>query len=321
VSDVPKTWTDDEYGNILNHFVEWIDNNGPKSRNQREEQAQALADGNNLANLIKAQTVTFSNIAQGPWPLGSNNFQPTSSYTNTYFIYAVDAKDQGYDYYIIEQESMLPNGVMYRGKFDNYKAYYLYSYSTDHYLLQAYAGEITEANILQPYPFTAVGSTSSTTSQSYNISGSLGFQGMGGAGSISGGATFSSSHTTNTSDILIQNQAMQRDEGTPGPSTNARWTYQVQNLPEAVPPPVLEPDTVRITDPPTIAVNTALFYNSWIWRVPRLRSSFRMNCYFMPLYAYTYAEATGWWGMKYINNDYYGTWQRNSIDLTPPPRN
>jgi hypothetical protein len=114
-----------------------------------------------------------------------------------------------------------------------------------------------------------------------------------------------------------------KNSGGSGQSTNAAWLYQVQNLPEAVAPPFAEPDTVRIKpDPPAISVSTAIFYNSWIWRIKRNPSKeYRIACLYIPDYAYTYGKDTGWWTYEYINNDHYGYSYGNFINLTPPPRN
>jgi hypothetical protein len=314
----------------LDHFIAWLKNGGPeRNKNAAQTGSRVNAAGDNIQDIVKAQTVTFNNTTYSSWNI--DGFRPSTTFTNTYFIYAVYSFDQNYDYYIIDQESMLVNAPMYKGRFDepdqnqgHNMAFYLYNYYTDHYLQASNGDYLTtgNSNLIQPQPTTGVGSSSYTTSQSYNIGGSLGFSGMGGTGSISGGATYTSSRTTNVSDIQINNQAM-----TPAVSnstSNARWTYQVQNLPHPQNDyTIFYPHESEITpDPPAIAVNTAIFYNSWIWRVPnpsQYSGNFKIYCRYQPNYAYCYSRAS-WPNYYWTDNANSGYLAEQTITVTPPPR-
>jgi hypothetical protein len=317
----------------LDHFIGWLKNGGPENKNKNAAQAgfRVSAAGDNIQDIVKAQTVTFNTTTCSVWSI--LGFRPSTTYTNTYFIYAVYSFDQDYDYYIIDQESMVVNGPMYKGRFDEPSqtqghdmAFYLYSYYTDHYLRTAANADLIqgESNLIQPQPTTGTGSSSYTTSQSYNIGGSLGFSGMGGTGSISAGATYTSSRTTNVADIQINNQAMNPGITVDGTPTNARWTYAVQNLPHPVNKfTIFYPHNSEIIpDPPAIAVNTAIFYNSWIWRIPNPKQysgNFKIYCRYSPEYAYCYSRAS--WPDFYSGDNYHGGYvAEQTITVTPPPR-
>jgi hypothetical protein len=332
---VPReTLEDAEYGTIMDHFVEWLDNNGPNASRQTAAR-EAGENAASIQDLVKAQTVTIATPTQAYWSL--DGFQPTTIYTNTYFIYALYSFDNDYDYYIIDQETILPNGNMYKGLWKTKNAltyaYWLKEYYTDHYLRRqaddTYLTVGEYSDLLQPQPTTSIGSTSFTTSQSYTIGGSLGFNGTGGTGSLSGSATYSSSRTTSISDMTVNNQSMQSISGTPG-HTNARWTYQVNNLPH--------PDVSRVDgfyphrysihpDPPAVAINTATLYNSWIWRVPNPRryegDGLWIYCRNAPTYAYSYVNGinkVAYEDLYVEDNRGYFALAESRINLTQPPR-
>jgi hypothetical protein len=323
----------------LDHFLEWLDNSGPKtmaSRLARVKESTLADSTGDVLDLVKAQTVTFNNNMSAPWSL--DGFQPTALYTDTYFIYAIYDADHKYDYYIFDQEEILTNGPMYQGLWTNsdwgsythYMGYYLYDYYTDHYLRDSGGNYLsnTQHNIIQPQPQVTTGSSSYTTSQSYTIGGSLGFAGMGGTGSISGSMTYSQSRTTSIPDVEVDLQVGQAVKD--GAYNNARWTYKVGNLPQSVNNyTVWYPhDSTISPTPPAIAVNTATFYNNWIWRVsdPGANATYQVLCRSRPRYAYCECRAS-WPDFTYINNATLddstltnGWTQERTINLIAPPR-
>jgi hypothetical protein len=335
----------------LDHFVEWLDNKAPKSWKSgaamARANARASASSASISDLVKAQTVNFTDSVTTQYLL-TTNVHPSTTLTNTYTIYAVYSYDQAYDYYIVDQEVQLANGNMYKGMIDELEwetdievpdaqimGYYLNYHYTYQNLQTASGANFAQglasgqADIIQSSPDTGVGTTSYTTSQSYTISGSLGFSGMGGTGSVSGGATYSSSSSVSLSDVQINNQNLQSAVGAPAGGTttcNARWTYQVQNLPHPKnEQSIFYPHKSTIEpEPPAIARQTAKFCNSWIWMVPTAKSSsaaYQVLCRYKPTYAYCFSAAD--WPSSYNSVDNGtdpGYLLTHTIKLTPPPR-
>jgi hypothetical protein len=326
--------TKDEYRERLGHLVSWLNGGGAKPRVQRTAFSIAAA-GDNIQDIVKAQTITFNCTAQSMWALEDENdnptFRPSTTFTNTYFIYAVYSKDQDYDYYILDEESDIVNGPMWKGLWTNkywgsythFSGYFMSAYYNDHYLRNSANSDLTadRFDLIQPTPTTSTGSSSYSVNQSYSISGSIGFNGMGGTGSISGGATYGSSHTMNINDVTVNYQGGQPESGI-NAVKNAKWRYVVGNLPTAQNKyTVYYPHDSTISDPPAIAVNTATFYSSWIWRVksPQPNETFTVYCRYQANYGFTKCRAS-WPKFEYVNNDNAGYLQEGHITLLPPPR-
>ena len=148
---------------------------------------------------------------------------------------------------------------------------------------------------------------------------------MGGAGSLSGGGSYSSSTTTNLSDIQINFLGGQAIGGGLAGSDTAYWRYQAQNLPRIY--DKFYPVEYGINrDPPSITVDTAMFYNKWIWRVKDPKNnggSFNTYCVFRPTYTCVTARSTSTVVRRYEiteNTLHYDVLPWHIIALTPPPR-
>ncbi|MDR1049286.1 MAG: hypothetical protein LBL51_05975 [Synergistaceae bacterium] len=336
-----KELTDAEYGAMLKHFMEWLDRGGAQfSADKTPAGASRASDANNaLQDIINKQSITFSNTISGiNARLGGAmvwSFNPSTNFVNTYYVYALYSFDQGADYYIIDQEAMVVNGPMYYGGIytnDNkhWMGFYFYDYKTDHYLRTAANGNLLQGPsiLTQPQPTTSVGSSSTQTSQSFTIGGSIGFNGTGGTGSVSGSSTYTSSRTTSASDLQIGNESLESDIGTTN-TTNARWTYKLSD--SSAPQPVnnwtiFYPHDSTITpNPPVIATSTGIFYNSWIWKIPdpeQHSGNFKVYCRYTPRHAYCYAYAYWYSSTWDAVGNFAGTgplYEQN-FTMTPPPR-
>lgn len=376
--------SDDEYGTIMNPFVEWIDKNG--SRNFSSE---GPGDGQNgdtaLERLVKAQSVTFNDNVSISSILGvagtGHGFEPhwysapapyTTRYTNTYWITAVHDLTPGVDadYYIIDQAVTLVNGNMYKGSWvgesedeEKFRIHFyggwLAYYSTDHFLEDSSSGKQlsdTAFELLSPQPLTVIEATTYTTTQAYTISGQLGFNPSGATGSLTGSATYTSARAMTVSDVQVKYQSGQKDKpavsGTrdyrdhalvDSETKNARWEYVMQNRPRFTKTPsFFYPHTWKHSDPTPVSVNTAVFYNSWIWKIPNVvesggsKPSFNIRTRNTPWYAFMWGEDLGGDGMDssftaynpYNNkeNKYQDVpittfpITEHVINLTPPPR-
>jgi hypothetical protein len=275
---------------MVDHFIEWVNNNGPKGSRERlanvkvnlDSQLEAVGD---VADLVKAQTVTLNK--ETPTFVGPKHI---AKYSNTYFIYAIYDKDHDYDYYIVEQEAHVQSGSVYDGTWSDHiflltingVGDYLFDYYTDHYLMSGstYLNE-SKVDILKSSPQTTTVNTDLTTGFTLSFSGNLGFNSSGvGSGGVTGGMSYSSSRKTTIPDVRVVYQEGLLAPFATGANNNARWTYQ---------PALVEIRGTSISSPPAISVNTAIFLNTWIWRVqnPANDAYFTMRCVAMPRFAYT----------------------------------
>ncbi len=381
-SESPANLSDGEYGAIMDPFVGWIDNNGPENFS-----SGGPGDGQNdaaLEKLVKAQSVTFNNkvsvgsivsagsTGKGYAPYWYSVPAPyTTRYTNTYWITAVHDSTAGIDadYYIIDQSVTLVNGNMYRDPWvgdlaASYKAQihfyggWLAYYSTDHFLEDSDGRRLSynDLDLYSPQPTTVSRATTYTTTQSYTISGQLGFNSSGGTGSLTGSATYSSARAMTVSDVEVKYQSGQTDRPVSGGikdyrdhalvdsgTKNARWEYVMQNRPIFTKrPSTFYPHTWRHSDPTFISVNTAVFYNSWIWKISNVvetgdrKPSFNLRTRNAPWYAFMWGIDLG--GSDSIDSTYAYVipYNKNTeyqdvpittfpiteqvINLTPPPR-
>jgi hypothetical protein len=145
-----------------------------------------------------------------------------------------------------------------------------------------------------------------TTGFSQSFSGNLGFNGTGATGGISGTISYSSSRTTTIPDVRVVNQEGLLAPFATGANNNARWTYQPALVSATDHSNWFQPYNYSISSPPAISVNTAVFYNSWIWRVysPGSNTKFTMRCVALPRFAYT----------KYLN-DFWNAAQRHDVNI------
>jgi hypothetical protein len=310
---------------MLDHFIEWVNNNGPKGARERlasvkvNLNSQLNATPEDVKNLIQAQTWTFNIEANSTGGqsmdetnvAGDHHSPNKANYTNTYFVYAFYAAGDTtttppklpYDYYIVDQEAQVRSGNMYYGQWENNRflghthnmAYYLADYYTDHYIVDSVANKYlldSQVNIISPSPTTTTKSNTITTSISESFTGSLGFSGMGGTGGVSGGLSYSSSSTLNVPDMSV---VFQGGMDTPYVSAsssikkNARWTYQPA-LPTAVDNTnMFAPVAYYISDPPAISTSTAVFHNTWIWQVvnPAIDAKYRIISHSIPRHAWS----------------------------------
>ena len=308
------------YETMMDGLAAWIDRGGPV----KKRPSQNRGDGKpKMEDLVKAQTVTHYHTFK------RSDVEVSTGYTDTYFIYALYDYNNDYDYYVFEQEVMLVNGPMNKGKWTpraymDCWGYWLYSFDAFHLLEGTVDGKYTAipsalVDIFQPSPTTVVGRKSYSVGMSYTWAGALGFSGLGGTGGLSGGVEYDSSVTMNVSDLAINFKGGVDIGGNPTGTDSAYWQYQVQNLPKMV-----FEGRWTATAPPPIAVSTAMFYNRWIWRVHNPRKNggtFAMNSTCNPTYtrsSYAYDRQTDPPIVELSPR--YTSPQSKLVNLIPPPR-
>jgi hypothetical protein len=329
---------------MVDHFVEWVNNNGPKGSRERLANVKANLDsqleaaGDTVSDLVKAQSVTINKEASTIVSVDGST-PPKAKYANTYFIYAIYDKDNDIDYYIVEQEAQVQSGNVYMGYWEEKSkgvltlntAYYLFDYYTDHYLMSGSTYlNASKVTILQDKPETTTVSSSLTTGFSQSFSGNLGYNGMAPAGGFSAGISYSNSRTTTIPDVRVANQEGLLAPFATGAANNARWTYQPALVSVTDNANMFQPTNYSISGPSAISVNTAVFFNSWIWMVhnPGSNTKFTMRCAALPRFAYTLyqnnpwaiAHITGEINVHISDTDDYNNAPKTDIVLDKPPR-
>jgi hypothetical protein len=327
---------------MLDHFIEWVNNNGPKGARERlasvkvNLNSQLNATPGDVTNLIQAQTWTFSTRGPGVHQgiEGYPQANPQINFTNTYFVYAFYAAGDTtttppklpYDYYIINQEAQIQCGDIYLGEWEGNShgshthnmGFYLADYYTDHYIADSTVNKYllnNQVNIISPSPETTTKSSTITTSMSQSFTGNFGFNGWGGTGGVSGGLTYSSSSTINVPDMSVVFQGgMTSPHVSSSIERNARWTYQPA-FPTAVDNTnMFAPVAYYISEPPGISKGTAIFHNTWIWQVvnPAIDAKYAMIGFSNPRVAFSIIHKNWYTNPIRGHFDYY---RLNAYDL------
>lgn len=174
--------------------------------------------------LLKAQIYSYTyNITFNDEKLkGKSN-----PYTVTYSIYGVYSYDQDKDYYMVDNEITGSNEGLWLGQGGGYQGYALSELYSDSKLINLDNNKYLKREdgcILMNYsPSGTDNATSVTVESGYDFGGSLGLCGLAGAASISGGASWSTSHTVTLPDVTIEAHSMHDGSGV---DTNARWIYK-----------------------------------------------------------------------------------------------
>jgi hypothetical protein len=143
----------------------------------------------------------------------------------------------------------------------------------------------------------------------------VGFNGLAGTGSVSGGVSWSETWRTSIPDLSIVNNSLSAGD-------NAEWEYVVA-WPH-VHSDYLNTNNRRmaIDDVPTIGTTTISVNNTWIWTVNNPKSytgNIKVYSQIWPRYGYTQARQS-WIGQEYSNSYASGIFYGSTFDLTPPNR-
>jgi hypothetical protein len=270
-----------------------------------------------LQEVAAAQLVSFvDTINTEKWSLRDGTTQKNTTRIQTnYYVWSVYSYDNNKDYYFIEQEIIIPNGNLWHGKRKKLNGWYYRS--KDFWMDKLYTNNIiTDSNkkvldgnlIISKYsPETVNDSTSYTSGVAWNIGAKVGVASDGKAGfELSGGVTFSNSHTWTVQDIGVTAKVMSDIT-----TKNASWQWDTQKRAKYL-------ASVDISDPANLAISTARFGATWIWVVnnPGKKDSYTLKSTIGGAHVSTSFYATG----ADMSNRIYGWSFDHSLVLNPPPR-
>ena len=314
------------WASFLDAIVQWLDthNNGSRSTAALQNRA-ATGD---VAAIVNSQRLTITAPGACEYTLENTTIGcNTIAVSIQYYVWAIYNKDTQKDYYIVSEDITIPSaGLGYRENYDSGDHYrntgfYLNNFATNH-IPQSPNGTAlardSQVFLLKQSPETTNGSQTVTTGTSWSMSGSLGFNGLGGTGSGSGSVSYSTSTSRTITDFGVRNNSLT----TPG-TANALWEYHLQNAPEVSAPPLLHSRTPKVGPAPNLARSTATFSNEWIWEIPTetdSTDSYRMQVQGISWYAYTWAHSNRAWSCVYGAAESGANFKQTFI-LTPPPRN
>lgn len=193
------------------------------------------------------------------------------TFTIRYTVYSCHSFDHNKDYYLVSQSAQLNPSVKWKkqGGHVSWPTIYTakqegqmrtYKLANNWIYQQEQGGAVIPAKLVKSSPENANGSTSVTSGFSWNMGGSLGFSGLGGTGSLSGGVSFSESQSFSISDCTVENNSS--DDGKAG---HAEWIYRMAD-PSNGETHFYYSD---LNDAPLLARSNFQPVNRWIWEVDR----------------------------------------------------
>jgi hypothetical protein len=269
-STIPGTnddLTDEEYGNIIDPFIEWINNNGAGAAS-RVARAAGDSGYTDITKVFDQYPITqlFPVTVSGDFHYhgkldmviygSATHTASISVNTTVYPLHAFDDQAAPGDYYVMHQEVTMPNKSWYDG-IKNYNpgygsadvcAFFMYKFSITNTLSGGDAAFVSQAA-----PPTTASSTAYTSGVSWTLGGSVTGGTMNGKPNLTGtfntGVTYNNTQTRSEADVAIASRV---NVGT------AAWDANFQNL-HAV---------KNVTnEPPLSSRATYVLLTDWIWRV------------------------------------------------------
>jgi len=243
----------------------------------------APSNTNKLTELMSAQFVTFNDVIKTDnWKTadGRNPKRSTNLQTN-YYVWAAYSFDEDRDYYIIEQEIIIPNSNLWDSKvretiynlgFNVYrtKDYWMSKIWTNNEIQNANTGvyPFSDLAISQYSPETVNNATSYTSGISVEIGGEVGYMSGAAYAKVGAGVTFQNSKSWTVSDVKVLAKVMDKSY-----TKNAKWEWETTKKPS------YQSSKVSINDPADLAINTARFGTTWLWIVdkPKKDDKYKLN--------------------------------------------
>jgi len=300
-------------------FHTWMDDDGERVTEQvkayREEATKALAagvkaDNGELTQLAKAFVVTQNFSYQG------NNYQLSYYIYSCHSFNVADATD--YDWFYVRQEGILNASGAYGGVKSWYGGgpsdevhYFIGNYRMNNWL-DGLASPGSGVTLMRTAPENANNVAQVTSGISWNIGGSVGFQGTQATGALNAGVTISNSTTVNVSDCEVVNNSTDN-------INNARWRYEFKK-----PAQTVYYAYTGLQEPPLLSRSTFQPVNHWIWKFsPAIRnankSSFSSQ-FDVDLIWSVGGQSYAWWIADSAKHyTYYGGSWSFQVPLSFPP--
>lgn len=314
-------YTDDDYSQFrrTDLFHEWIDQDG--SRVTAMVRASGVQASQALADKVAAESAELTQLAKG-FVVTKNVSARGNIYQITYYIYSchsfneADATD--YDWFYVRQEGMFNASPTYGGVttwFDGGPAdavlYYIGNYRMNNWM-EGLTTAVSGVSLMKADPQNANSVTQVTSGVSWNIGGSIGFQGSQATGSLNAGVTISNSTTVNVSDCEVINNSLDN-------VNNAKWRYEFKKAAQTV-----YFGYAALSEPPVLSRSNFQPVNQWIWKFsPAIRdankNSFQSQ-FDVDLIWSVGGEPYGFWIAAPARHYTYAAWSWNfPIPLSYPP--
>ncbi len=265
---------DYEYGLYADEATKWINLDQRSLVKSKIRSTASRADSStDMADILQAQTDTWVTSASvNKWSQVKGKSVPYTIFTT---IYAVHRFDDDKDYFLCEQTITGNNTPLWKGEwsatnytahFDNYshswrfQGLYANDWTINNYILNGdYGSTVTLSDglaLVKHSPVSTNGSTTMSTSTTWNITGSL-----GGTGAIIGTAisgTVGSSQTL--ADIETIDKCMEGDDFG---NNNASWQYHIDPMRQIKD----ETHSYSFNTPPSSAIKTFSCEQTWLYEL------------------------------------------------------
>jgi len=236
-------------------ILEWVNLSGNRSKSE-------LA----VSSMSKAKS-RLKNVGDGPNEITQlanafvdqvyytlrDNVGNLANYTVSSFAYSCYAQNNRDNWFYVQQYGVFSPSNVYT--VDNKLQQYWY---TDLYEQNSWPTNYKDSrlvNLIVSSPQTTINTATATSSVSYSISGTVGFEGKSGSGSVTGGMSVENSTTVEIPDVTINNRSLTT-------INNAAWQFVIPRS-HGVDDGCVN-DLSKVVG---IAHNTFQPMNQWLWRV------------------------------------------------------
>lgn len=259
---------------MARNVVEWLFAAEEQAKEVRLAKEAALHDiskmnGSDLTKISTMFQMKFD--ASDRLRLMSSSGWGVLSFIVTVDVYACHTYNQAdgsdSDWFMIKQRGSLnPSEVYYNympgGGSTGSVSGYIVNYTFDNYPVDADGKHVNAVELRTPSPETTVGSSGISSSVSFNFGGNVGFSGLGAAGGVSLGASYSSSESQTVPDCQVTNNSFASASSVT--QNRAQWVYSFSR---PVPDGRCAFGGTNMRDAPLASRNLFQPLNQWAWKV------------------------------------------------------
>jgi len=279
--------TETDYAAVIDEVIKWIEN-PPAADTPHTAGARAASDvqpGGDISDLSLANTYTriFQISSAGTTYYDGSDMTGSTTISNTQYVWQCYSFDQDKEYYLVEEDIVIPNSGMYRGIWKHYHfpldwkecGLYMTWVSVDSKLLGEngnpvpLGGTVTSGStggVLIPHssPVTTNETVITQSRMDWQVGGLIGLgkkktnntneTETGGLALISGGVTFEKYTAFNIQDLKLVNYSS-------SDGANARFDYTTNVV------STYSTGSNTMRPPADLAVSTAQFTHYWRWEI------------------------------------------------------
>jgi len=271
--------TETDYAAVIDEVIKWIDS-PPETRNAASSArwigiVEPVLPGGDITEITYSPSYTrvFQISSAGTTYYDGSSMTGSTTISNTQHIWFCYSLDQDRDYYLVQDDIVIPNAGMYRGVWRQYHfpldwkecGLYMTSVSVDSKLLGENGNPVPiggsggGASIPYSSPMTVNEISFVTSSMGWNIGGLLGVK-AGADGKVSliggtyGGLSFDKTTTYDIQDVGVVNRSL-------SDGANARFDYTTNVV------STYNTGANTMRPPASLACNTAQFTHYWRWEI------------------------------------------------------